>query len=405
MDFLHNGVPKPVRPAVYEVKREKKQKPVKFNSAKLSKSLKAALSDLNICSKEWIIRQYDHEVQGQTIIKPLQGNNIEASGPGDAAVIWPYTVVKGTKKAVVLSNGLNPQYGKINVYKMAAGAIEEALRNAVAVGGDINKLSLLDNFCWGNPSNPKILGSLVRAANACYDMSKAFGVPFISGKDSLHNEYSIGAKKYSIPPALLISAMGIIENAQNTVTMPFKEGADRLFILGYTRNELGGSVFSKINKIKDGVVPSVYPKESKLIMEKIHTAINKGLIEACHDVSEGGIAAAVSEMAFAGQKGAYIDIDKILTDGNLHTEDEYYYSIAKLTPSEILFSESNGRFVIEVKNENAEKIKTLFKGSAICEAGFVREDGEVIFESLKEKIKIKERYEKLLKCWKSTINW
>jgi phosphoribosylformylglycinamidine synthase len=392
MDFLHNGVPKPVRPAVYEIKREKKQKPVKMNSSKLAKSLEAVLADLNVCSKEWIIRQYDHEVQGQTVVKPLQGNDIEVSGPGDAAVIWPYAAVKGTKKGIVLSNGLNPQYGKINVYKMAASAIEEALRNAAAVGGDINKLSVLDNFCWGNPDNPEILGSLVRAANACYDLSKAFGVPFISGKDSLHNEYSIGGKKYSIPPALLISAMGIIENAESTVTMPLKEGSDRLFILGFTRNELGGSVFSKINKIKDGVVPGVYPQESKAVMEKIHTAINKGLIEACHDVSEGGIAAAVSEMAFAGQKGAYVNIDAVKTK-------------EQMTPSEILFSESNGRFVIEVKNNNVEKIKALFKGSAVSEAGYVSEDGNVIFESAKEKIKIKERNEKLLNCWKNTIDW
>ena len=232
----------------------------------------------------------------------------------------------------------------------------------------------------------------MRAANACYDLSKAFSVPFISGKDSLHNEYSIGAKKYSIPPALLISVMGVIEDVQNTVTMPLKEGSDRLFILGWTRNELGGSVFSKINKIKDGVVPSFYPKESRAIMEKIHTAINKGLIEACHDVSEGGIAVAVSEMAFAGQKGAAINIDAIKTK-------------EQMTASEILFSESNGRFIIEVKNENVEKIKALFKGSALSEAGFVSEDGEIIFESAKEKIKIKERYEKLLSCWKNTINW
>ncbi|MDR2192674.1 MAG: phosphoribosylformylglycinamidine synthase subunit PurL [Endomicrobium sp.] len=392
MEFLHDGVPKPVRPAIYELKKEKEQKQVNFNSAKLLKSLKAVLADLNVCSKEWIIRQYDHEVQGQTVIKPLQGNDIEVSGPGDAAVVWPYTIVKGTKKGIVLSNGLNPQYGKINAYKMAASAIEEALRNAVAVGGDVNKLSVLDNFCWGNPNKPEILGSLVRAANACYDMSKSFGVPFISGKDSLHNEYSIGGKKYSIPPALLISAMGVIEDVRNTVTMPFKEGSDRIFILGYTRNELGGSVFSKINQIKDGVVPSVYPKESKIIMEKIHLAINKGLIEACHDASEGGIAAAVSEMAFAGQKGAYIYIDKILTSG-------------KLTPAEVLFSESNGRFIIEVKNENAETIEELFKDCAVSDAGFVSEDGEVIFESAKEKIKIKERYENLLNCWKNTINW
>lgn len=396
MKFLHDGVPKPVRPAVYKVKQEKKQKPVRMNSSGLAKSLKAALADLNVCSKEWVIRQYDHEVQGQTIVKPLQGTGIEVSGPGDAAVIWPYNAVKGTKKGVVLSNGLNPQYGKINTYKMAACAIEESLRNAAAVGADIDKMSVLDNFCWGNPNKPEILGSLVRAANACYDMSKAFGVPFISGKDSLHNEYSIGGKKYSIPPALLISAMGVIENASNTVTMPFKREGNKVFALGITRNELGGSVFAKINNIKGGVVPDVYPGESKTVMKKLFEAINKDLVEACHDCSEGGIAVAVSEMAFSSRKGVKIDIDAVKCKEKM-TES--------MTPAEILFSESNGRFIVEVKPENAEKFKSLFKGSAIAEIGSVCDCGKVIFESKTNKIKLTEKSEVLLNAWRDTIKW
>ncbi len=390
MKFLHDGVPKPVRPAVYKVKQEKKQKPVKMNAAKISKNIKAVLADLNVCSKEWIIRQYDHEVQGQTVIKPLQGNGIEVSGPGDAAVIWPYACVKGTKKGVVLSNGLNPQYGKINTYKMAASAIEEALRNAVAVGADVDKMSVLDNFCWGNPNKPEILGSLVRAANACYEMSKAFDVPFISGKDSLHNEYSIGDKKYSIPPALLISAMGVIENAANTVTMPFKQEGNKVFVLGITRNELGGSVLSNINKIKGGVVPDVYPNESRPLMKKVYEAINQGLIEACHDVSEGGIATAVSEMAFSAQKGVKINVDAIKCK-------------EKMTAAEVLFSESNGRFIIEIKPENAAKVRKVFKGSVISEAGYVCDCGKIIFESVKDKIKVTEKPQILLNLWRNTI--
>jgi phosphoribosylformylglycinamidine synthase len=395
MCFLHDGVPKPTRPAYCKIKREKKQKPVKMPAAGISKSLKYALADLNVCSKEWIVRQYDHEVQGQTIVKPLQGNSIEVSGPGDAAVIWPYTVVKGTKKGVVLSNGLNPQYGKINTYKMAASAVEEALRNAAAIGGNIDKISVLDNFCWGNPNKPEILGSLVRSANACYDMSKAFGVPFISGKDSLHNEYSIDGKTHSIPPALLVSAMGVIENAGNTVTMPFKKEGNLVFALGYTRNELGGSVFSKINKIKDGIVPDVYPQESKVTMRKLYEAVNKGLVEACHDCSEGGLAVAVSEMAFAGQKGVKINIDAVKCKEQ--TE-------GAMTAAEILFSESNGRFIVEVIPENTAKFTKIFKGTAFAEIGYVRA-GKIIFESAKNKIKITEKPEALLNAWRNTINW
>lgn len=393
MEFLHDGLPKPTRPAYCRIKPEKKQKSVKMTGAALLKSLKAVLADLNVCSKEWIIRQYDHEVQGQTVIKPLQGTSVEVSGPGDASVIWPYTAVKGTKKGIVLSNGMNPRYGKINTYKMAASAIEEALRNAAAVGGNIDKMSALDNFCWGNPNKPEILGSLVRAANACYDMSKAFGIPFISGKDSLHNEYSAGGKKYSIPPALLISAMGVIENADNTVTMPFKRSGNPVFVLGYTRNELGGSVFAKVNNIKGGIVPDVYPRESKIIMQKLYAAVNENIIEACHDCSEGGIAAAVSEMAFASGKGVKINID------SLKCKD------AGMTPAEILFSESNGRFIVEVAPENAAKFKKMFKGSAVSEAGSVCECGKVVFESPKHKIKTAEKSGILLSVWRNGLKW
>ena len=392
MSFLHDGIPKPKRPAVCKIKEEKVQKPIKMTSADLSKTLKSALSDLNVCSKEWIIRQYDHEVQGQTIVKPLQGTDIEVSGPGDASVIFPYTSVNGTKKGVVLSNGLNPSYGKINTYKMAASAIEESLRNAVAVGTDVEKMSLLDNFCWGNPNKPEILGSLVRAANACYDMSKAFGIPFISGKDSLHNEYSIGGKKYSIPPALLISAMGVIENAANTVTMPLKNDGNKIFVLGVTRNEIAGSVLAKIKNIKDGIVPVVYPKESKEVMKRIYKAINNGLIESCHDCSEGGFAVAISEMAFAGDKGVKVNIDAIRTKG-------------KLSAAEILFSESNGRFIVEVIPENESKFREIFKGCVFAEVGCVTEDKYVIFKSTKNKIKVKEKSRNLLKAWRNTISW
>jgi phosphoribosylformylglycinamidine synthase len=392
MSFLHDGIPKPVRKATCKVKEEKLQKTVNLTSFQLSEVLKEVLADLNVCSKEWIIRQYDHEVLGQTVIKPLQGNNIEISGPGDAAVIFPYAIIKGTKKGIVLSNGLNPVYGKINTYKMASSAIEEALRNAVCVGGNIEKLAVLDNFCWGNPNEPEILGSLVYSANACYDMSKAFEVPFISGKDSLYNEYSISSQKFSIPPALLISAVGVIDNAANTITMPFKSIGNKVYILGVTRNELGSSVVSKVKNIKNGITPNVYPKESRPIMKGIYKAINKGLVESCHDASEGGLAVAVSEMSFASGYGVNINIDSIKTVDNM--------SVA-----EILFSESNGRFVVEVKPENENNFKKNFKGLNISEVGYVTENDFVMFESQRQKVKFKERLATLLNSWKHTINW
>jgi phosphoribosylformylglycinamidine synthase len=384
MDFLHNGLPKTTKTAVYEIKKEVEQKPIKMSSQKLAASLKKILADLNVCSREWIVRQYDHEVGGQTIVKPLQSNSIDISGPGDAAVIYPYTVVKNVRKAIVLSNGINPEYG-INSYKMAASAIEEAIRNAVCVGGNIERMSLLDNFCWGSPDKEKTLGSLVAAAKACYDFSKAFLVPFISGKDSLYNEYSIDGKKYAIPPTLLISAMGIIDDAANTLTMPFKQEGNKIFLLGLTRNEMAGSIFSKINSIKAGVFPSVYPKESMKIMKKIYQAINKGLIESCHDMSEGGIAVAVSEMAFSGAIGASINVDLIKT-------------ASELTPAEKMFSQSNGRFIVEVSPANEKKFCAIFSGTTFSQIGTVGGE-KIIFESPRTKIKISHTPAELLEIW------
>jgi phosphoribosylformylglycinamidine synthase len=394
MEFLHNGIPKPIRSATYKINDEKIQKPIEMNPSEISLALKTLLADLNICSREWIIRQYDHEVQGQTIVKPLQGNCIEVSGPNDAAVIFPYTVVKNTKKGIVLSNGFNPQYGKINVYKMACSSIEESLRNAVSVGADIEKISLLDNFCWGNTNNPEVLGSLVCAMNACYDMSKAFDVPFISGKDSLHNEYSIDSKKYSILPALLISAMGVIDNIENTVTMPFKNSGNKVFLLGVTRNELGASMFAKVKNIRSGVVPDIYPNESKKIMKRIYQAINESIVESCHDCSEGGLAVAISEMAFSAKKGAHIYIDAVKTEADM-----------LLTMSEILFSESNGRFIVEVTPKNNEKFREILNETIFAEIGYVTDNVSIIFENRKDKLRVQENSENLLKIWQSTINW
>jgi phosphoribosylformylglycinamidine synthase len=389
MEFLHDGIPKPLRLAHYKAIHEIRQKPVKMNGDKILKSLKNILADLNVCSKEFIVRQYDHEVQGQTVIKPLQGSSIEISGPSDAAVINPFTIIKGTKKGIVLSNGINPQYGKINPYKMAASAIEEALRNAVSVGANIEKIALLDNFCWGNTNKSEVLGSLTQAAIACYDMSKAFGTPFISGKDSLHNEYLIDGARYSIPPALLISAIGIIEDISKTITMPFKAKGNKVFLLGLTRNEIGGSVFAKINKIQGGLIPDVYPKESILIMKSIYAAIEEGLIESCHDISNGGLAVAVVEMAFSGDLGVRIDMDAVKCK-------------ERITPAETLFCESNGRFIVEVKAKNLSKFKKIFRKSVYSEIGVV-EEKQIIFVSKKGKISIEESNKNLLKAWDAPL--
>ena len=171
-----------------------------------------------MCSKEWIIRQYDHEVQGGSVIKPLVG--VHDDGPGDAAVVAP---VLGSWPGFAVGCGMNPRYGDLDPYSMAAAAIDEAVRNVVAVGADPARIAILDNFCWGNTDRPEVLGSLVRAAEACRDVALAYGTPFISGKDSLNNEYHAGGRHIVIPPTLLISALGHVPDVRRCVTMDLKE--------------------------------------------------------------------------------------------------------------------------------------------------------------------------------------
>lgn len=395
MAFLHDGVPKVTKKAVWHSAPPPKAPRPPLVSRDCGKDLKDILSSYNVCSREWIIRQYDHEVQGQTVIKPLHGASLVDTGPGDAAVIWPYTLqetgAQRDYKGIVLSCGLNPAYGKIDPYWMAASAIDEALRNAVAVGGDIDRIAILDNFCWGNPNKPEVLGSLVRAAEACYDMATQFGTPFISGKDSLYNEYTIGDKTYSIPAALLISAIGVVPDIRATVTMDLKAAGNLIYIVGETRNELGGSQYHIVRRRNGGAVPTVDAHTARRAMSRLGTAIRQGLVSACHDCSEGGIAVALAEMAFAGGKGVQCALDTVAVRGSL-------------TPTEILFSESNSRFLVEVRPEVAEEFESALAGSICAAVGTVTDDAVLRITANGADI-LSENISTLRACWKRTLAW
>ncbi len=236
MKFLHGGIPQWQLKAV--MKQPKYPEPDFSQPSDLGKSLKEILGTWNVCSKEWVIRQYDHEVQGGTVIKPLVGKTNE--GPGDATVIRP---VFNSDKGVIVSNGINPKYGQLSPYWMAASAIDEALRQIIAVGGSLKQVALLDNFCWGDTRKPEMLGALVEAAQACYDMAVVYGTPFISGKDSLYNEFEYEGKIIAIPHTLLISAMGIMQDVKRSISMDFKQAGDYIYIVGETKNELGASAY------------------------------------------------------------------------------------------------------------------------------------------------------------------
>ena len=358
MSFLHDGRPPVVRDATYMPPKEVPlTASLVTRHSSLSSSLSSILGSLNVCSKEWIIRQYDHEVQSGSVIKPLVG--VACDGPSDAAVVRPNLK---SQRGVVVSNGMNPHYGDFDPYWMAAAAIDEAIRNCVAVGADPSRIAILDNFCWGNTERPETLGSLVRAALGCKDTAIAFGTPFISGKDSLNNEFSYvdasGQKQtVAIPSSLLISALGQVEDVRKCVTMDLKASGNVLYQIGITKNEMGGSHFALVNGLKGGTVPHVDLQQAPKIFVAVHKAIQSGLLKSCHDLSEGGLAVAAAEMAFAGGFGVELDLSALASSSTI------------TDPTVLLYSESTTRFLVETTPESAAKLEALFQGVPITKIG------------------------------------
>lgn len=382
MHFIHNGLPDSKRKAIW--KRPVFKEPSRRNKKDFTADLLALMSSLNIASKEWIIRQYDHEVQGGSVLKPLQGVNRD--GPGDACITRP---VLDSMKGIILSCGINPDYGKIDPYWMAASVIDEALRQVVSVGGDITRCAILDNFCWGNTNKPDRLGGLVRASMACYDIAKGYGVPFISGKDSLNNEYSTGKKTISIPPTLLISCIGIMEDISKAITMDAKEAGNAVYLVGLTYNELGGSQYYKMLGFTGNDVPRVDPGYGKRLMKALSKAIAMGRVTSCHDCSDGGMAVSLAEMAFAGDLGMDIDL---ATLHNIAGQNA-------LTDEVLLFSETNTRFIVEVRDE--KRFEAAMAGLPVWKIGRIRRDTSFRINDLKGKPIVVTDIKKLKSSWKS----
>jgi phosphoribosylformylglycinamidine synthase len=295
---------------------------------------------------------------------------------------------------------MNPHFGDFDTYHMAASAIDEAMRNAVAVGADPARIAILDNFCWGYTDRKETLGSLVRAAIACNDLALAFGTPFISGKDSLNNEFSYqdsdGKKQtIAIPPSLLISAMGQVDDVRHCVTMDLKSAGNSIYVIGQTKNELGGSHFNLVRKSDDsseliGEVPKVDSAMAKRTFDAMHLAIRSGTVRACHDLSEGGLAAAATEMSMAGLLGMELDLAKITSDG--------------IDATIALFSESNSRFLVEVKSGEDAKFEAFFAGLSCHRLGQVV-DGPSVIVKLNSEIVLKDDWRTLKQIWQEPLNW
>lgn len=391
MEFLHEGRPPVVRDAVYAPLELKSLETPALDRDSATSVLYDILGSFNVASKHWVIRQYDHEVQGGSVVKPLVGP--QCDGPSDAAVIRP---LAESRRGLVLSCGMNPYFGDYDTYHMATSAIDEAMRNAVAVGADPSKIAILDNFCWGYTDRPETLGSLVRAAIACQDLAIVLGTPFISGKDSLNNEFSyfdsLGVKQsISIPPSLLISAMGQIDDVSLAVTMDLKRAGNAIYLVGETREELGGSHYTVVNGLTGGQVPTVDPERAKQTFATVHGAMSKRMIRSCHDLSEGGLAVAGAEMSMAGRLGLHINLESVGTE---------------LSDVALLFSESNTRFLIEVTPENEASIRSQFKadGIALRRLGEVTPEDRVVI-TIGERVVVDEVILKLVDRWKKPLNW
>ncbi len=355
--FLHKGRPRRRLQAIVP-------RPTRDESAPECNDAQAALLALlahpNIASKADIIRRYDHEVLGSTVIRPLTG--VHNDGPADGVVLAHPTDADG----IVIGIGVNPWFGLYDPEHMAWAVVDEAIRNVVVAGGDPAAVALMDNFSWGNPTRATTFGELVVAVRGCCAAARAYGAPFVSGKDSLNNEYlAADGKRHAIPPTLVITAVAPIGNVELAITPDLKSAGNVLVLLGRTRCEFGGSHLSMLSS---DTTPHAVPtpdSASPGLYRALHHALKNGLVESAHDCSEGGLAVALAEMAIAGRLGATIDTPVIHDDA--------------ITA---LFSESTGRIICEVQPHNVDALIALVNDASASQRtaviGTVNHTGQLI---------------------------
>ncbi len=426
MEFLHEGLPQPVREAVWGAREgEEKVQSSKFKvqsgeerrGAGIGDSLLALLSHPTIASKHWIVRQYDHEVQGNTLLKPLVGP--AGRGPGDAAVIEP---VPGTCRGLAIACGMQTAVGDPALggggdpYQMALAAIDECVRNLVCVGADPRRIAILDNFCWPSCTKPENLGSLVRAAEGCYDGAKAYRTPFVSGKDSLNNQLkytdpATGRERViEIPPTLLITGMGIVTNVSRCVSMDAKRAGSILVLVGETTDELGASLYgqhtahSTQHTVSAGnVIPRVDLARGPRTAQAIAEIIRQGHAASAHDCSEGGLLVAVAEMLIATTKP---------TDAGALMQSrpepplglEVSLDPSTLAIEELAFAENPSRYVLEIKREDLAKVRQILTdyGGPQCQTiGTLTERGRLVWSRADLDVGVNE----LADAWLRPLDW
>jgi len=390
MEFLHEGLPQMALSARWEKPAVKADaQPEGVDQAAL---LARMLGRLNICSKEYVIRQYDHEVQGRSVVKPLVG--VLRDGPADAAVIRPDY---GSDEGLVLSHGICPKFSDLDAYWMMAAAMDEAVRGAVAVGADLRYMAGVDNFCWCDPVKSETtpdgeykLAQRVRANEALDHFCRGFGVPCVSGKDSMKNDYKGGGVKISIPPTVLYSAMAKMPDVKRAVTSDFKAAGDFVYVLGLPRPELGGSELSSELGVACAEVPQVDLVSARERYLTYFTATQQGLVSACHDCSDGGLAVAVAEMCIGGRLGAQIDLDAVPACDCANA-------------LELLYSESQSRLVVSGAPGKAAAFEALFAGQHCARIGVVGGATLQIDQAGKPLLDL--GVEDLARAFKAPLNW
>jgi phosphoribosylformylglycinamidine synthase len=388
MAFLHDGLPQTMREAIWEPPVAMHAKPSSTLQPDVGDALLDLLAHPNIASKHWIIRQYDHEVQGRTVIKPMTArhDNVVAAGPADAAVITP---VLKSARGLAIANGLATGLSE-DPYVMALAGIDECVRNLVCVGADPSRIAILDNFCWPSCNDPKNLGALVRAAEGCYDGAKAYRTPFISGKDSLNNQFTTeDGRTIQIPPTLLISGMGIVNDVRQCVTMDAKRAGNLLVMVGLTDARMGGSHYQMVfGSARDAGLPMVNLENGPRTAQAVSAAIARGLVRSAHDCSEGGLLVAASEMAFAGDLGLRLDLTMLPRDGDPDL-------IAQC------FAESPSRYLLEVERGNITALDTALSGVRYAIIGEFNDTQRLMLDEASVDVDIAN----LRHAWTRTLDW
>jgi len=382
MEFLHNGLPK--LPMKTNYVQPIFPEPIVNEPKNMTKLLHQILMRQNIASFEFVSMQYDHEVQAGSVLKPLQGRGRVNS---DSTVTRPLLT---SQKGVVISQGINPTYSDIDTYHMAACAIDTAIRNAVATGANIDYLALMDNFCWCSPNDPFRLGQLKRAVKACYDYAVEYGTPFISGKDSMFNDFNGFDEKgqpvaISIPPTLLLSSVGVIPDINKTVSLDFKLKGDYIYLLGDTHEEMGGSEYYSMLGYRGNSVPHVIAKKNKKLYRVLYKCIQNNLLSSSISVGRGGLAVALAKTSMGGMLGMDISLKNL--KGTVKRDDF------------ALFSESQGRILVSINPQNKKQFEKIMKDIPLTFLGLVTSDTFSV-RGLKNNVIIQTDIKDLLKSYK-----